>query len=268
MREILKKATLRTTDIVQAAIPRGVPEAAALRDCKIVAHRGAHDSPGVQENTLAAFRRARSRGIWGIECDIRWTADLVPVIHHDPDTRRVFGRDLRLSEHRFADLHKALPELPSLAELVAEFGGTTHLMLELKAGALPDPGRQRRILREQLAPLVPGRDYHLLALDPELFALADFVPRHDCLPVSELGVARLSAAAIAGGFGGLLGHFLLLNERVRRRHERAGQRIGTGFIASKSCLFRELNRGVEWVFSDDAVKLQQIVDDTLAAQRP
>jgi len=267
MREILQNAAMRTTDVVHAAISRPAPDEARLRECRIVAHRGAHDEVGVLENTMAAFRRARSRGVWGIECDVRWSADLVPVIHHDPDTRRVFGQDMALGKQSFVRLKEALPELPSLAQLIAEFGGNTHLMLELKAGAFPDPGRQRRILQEHLEPLVPGRDYHLLALDPGLFALADFVPRRYCLPVSELAVGRLSAAAIAGGFGGLLGHFLLLNERVRRRHAEAGQRIGTGFVASKNCLFRELNRGVEWIFTNDAVKLQQIVDESLAQRR-
>jgi len=263
MREILKNTALRATDAVQATIARRAPDEAALRGCRIVAHRGAHDNAGIPENTLAAFRLARASGIWGIECDIRWSADLVPVIHHDPDTRRVFGRDLTLREQRFAELRAQLPQLPSLAELVAEFGGHTHLMLELKADAFADPARQRDILREQLEPLVPGRDYHLLALDPRLFSLADFVPPRHCLAVAELGVARLSAAALEGGYGGLLGHYLLLNERLRQRHARAGQRIGTGFVASKNCLFRELNRGVEWIFSNHAVRLQQAVDASL-----
>jgi glycerophosphoryl diester phosphodiesterase len=250
MKEILQNAAMRTTDVVQAAVPRQTPHREALRACKIVAHRGAHGG-GVRENTMAAFQLARSRGVWGIECDIRWSADLEPVIHHDPDTRRVFGHELRLDAQPCSRLQQTLPELPTLAEV------------ELKAGSFPDPSRQRRILQERLAALEPGRDYHLLALDPALFELADFVPRRYCLPVSELAVARLSAAAIAGGFGGLLGHFLLLNERIRQRHARAGQPIGTGFVASKNCLFRELNRGVEWVFSNEAVKLQQIVEETL-----
>ena len=32
----------------------------------------------------------------------------------------------------------------------------------------------------------------------------------------------------------------------------------TGFISSKNCLFRELNRSVDWIFSNDAVKIQKI----------
>ncbi len=267
MLQSMKTGAMAAVDAVYAAIPQRVPDAATLRECRIVAHRGAHDNVRVPENTLASFQRAREHGVWGIECDIRWSADLVPVIHHDPDTRRVFGRNLRLGEAPFAQLREAVPQIPALAEVIEQFGGSTHLMLELKAGCFPEPRRQRDILRQHLQPLTPGRDYHLLALDPALFALADFVPRRYCLPVSELAVSRLSSAAIENGFGGLLGHFLLLNERVRRRHGRAGQRIGTGFVASRNALFRELNRGVEWIFSNDAVKLQQIVNRHLPPGR-
>lgn len=265
MRERLQHLAMQLTDTVMAAVPRRAPEPGAIRKCKIVSHRGQHDNKQVMENTLPAFRLASSHGVWGIECDIRWTADLVPIIAHDPDARRVFGRAISFCGSTLSQIRTQLPQVPSLSELVAEFGGNTHLMLELKAEHFPRPEEQRHILRQQLSPLTPGRDYHLLALNPELFRLVDFVPRHCCLPVSELATRRLSRAALAAGYGGLLGHFLLLTNRLRQRHALAGQRIGTGFVASRNCLFRELNRGVEWVFSNDAVKLQRILDELSAA---
>ena len=33
-----------------------------------------------------------------------------------------------------------------------------------------------------------------------------------------------------------------------------------GFIHSRNALFRELNRGVEWIFSNEAVRMQGIRD--------
>jgi glycerophosphoryl diester phosphodiesterase len=96
-----------------------------------------------------------------------------------------------------------------------------------------------------------------------LFARVDFVPRNFCFPVAQLNTSRLSAAAIETQCGGLTGHFLLLTNKLRKRHELAGQCIGTGFISSKNCLFRELNRSVEWIFSNDAVKIQKIRDHYL-----
>jgi glycerophosphoryl diester phosphodiesterase len=212
------------------------------------------------ENTLAAFDKARANGVWGIECDIRWTADLVPVISHDPCGRRVFGNPTLISRLSFADLRAQMPQIPSLAELVSEFGGNTNLMLEIKAETYPQPRQQKAILQELLAELTPGDDYHFLALAPELFDKVDFVGRKFCFAVSQLNISRLSRAAIEGQYGGLHGHYLLLNDRVKRRHELAGQRVGTGFISSKNSLFRELNRGIEWIFSNDAVRIQKIRD--------
>ena len=153
-----------------------------------------------------------------------------------------------------------LPLIPSLAELVSEFGGNTHLMLEIKEEPYPQPARQKQLLQEALAGLSPAADYHFLALDSELFKRVDFAPPETCLPVCELNVSRLSSDSITRGYGGLTGHYLLLNNRLLHRHEEAGQAIGTGYTSSKYCLFRELNRGVEWIFSNHAVKIQRIRD--------
>jgi glycerophosphoryl diester phosphodiesterase len=75
--------------------------------------------------------------------------------------------------------------------------------------------------------------------------------------------AAISARTLessSGGIGGIAGHYLLLNDRIKQRHIQAGQKIGTGFIRSRNCLYREMNRGVEWIFSNEAVSMQQIVD--------
>ena len=55
-------------------------------------------------------------------------------------------------------------------------------------------------------------------------------------------------------------------DRLKARHAAQGQRLGTGFPASKNCLFRELNRGIEWVFTNNAVALQRIIDDHLDSE--
>ena len=154
---------------------------------------------------------------------------------------------------------KALPAVPSLAELVKEFGGNTHLMLEIKDEPYPEPARQQAILESTLQGLAPIQDYHFLALDPALFRHVAFAPSDCCLPVAEFNVAALSKCSLDSGYGGLTGHYLLLTNALKRRHEAAGQRIGTGHIGSRNALFREINRGVEWIFSNDAVAMQQLL---------
>ena len=216
---------------------------------------------------MPAFEAAQELGIWGIEADIRWTADLVPVIHHDPDTGRLFGTNLTLRATRFQDLRDAVPEIPTLDELIDRLGGRTHLMLEIKDEPFPQIEKQIRILREKLAGLQPMSDFHLLALDPVLFETFDVRPRSCCLSVSLAKVKTISEKTLRAGYGGLTGHYLLLNRRVSRRHRQAGQAIGTGFIRSRNCLFREINREVEWIFTNDGEKLQKIVDDATATKR-
>lgn len=266
MRVLLQNAALAAIDWISAAIPRPIPTQSALHNCKIIAHRGENDNRQVFENTLQAFANARAAGAWGIECDIRWSRDLVPLIHHDPGCERLFGADVRLSELDFAEIRQRFPLIPSLAELVAEFGGNTHLMLEIKEDPYPQPDRQKCILQDILAPLSAGRDYHFLLLDPALARHVDFLPREHCVLVAEMNMWRMSRHSLEQQFGGISGHFLLLNDQRKQRHLAAGQRVGTGFIASRNCLFRELNRGIEWIFSNDAVKVQGIRDAYLAGE--
>ena len=254
---------MSVVDGLMAAIPRAEPQRAALERCRLISHRGEHDNVHIMENTLPAFESAHRGGVWGLECDIRWTCDLVPVICHDATPGRVFGIDTPLAEVSFNDLRRRLPQIPSLREVVEQFGSKMHLMLELKQEHWPDPSGQADILRNELAPLLPGENYHLLSLDPDMFARVPFVSPRYCLPVAELNAGALSRYALEEGCAGLGGHYLLLNERLRSRHTEHGQRLGTGFPGSRNCLYRELNRGIEWVFSNDAVAMQRIVDEAL-----
>ena len=49
-----------------------------------LAHRGLHDDPRVPENTMASLAAVlRFEDIHGVEFDVRWTKDLVPMVFHD-----------------------------------------------------------------------------------------------------------------------------------------------------------------------------------------
>ena len=263
MKDIVAQLAMKAADGIYACLPRRTPSQDALSACKVVSHRGEHDNRDVFENTLAAFRVAKSHGVWGLEADIRWTADLVPVINHDADGSRLFGDKGVRAELSLQELRTRMPLIPTLAELIAEFGGDMHLMLEIKDENYPQADRQKQILEAALSELEAGTDYHFLALDTDLFERVDFVARKYCLPVAELNTHRLSKVALEQGLAGLSGHFLLLTPVLQKRHEHCGQCIGTGFISSRNCLYRELERGVEWIFSNNAVKIQGLRDRAL-----
>ncbi len=58
------------------------------------------------ENTLAAFRDACALGFASLETDLRTTKDGEIVLHHDPDLRRLAGRDARVVDMTRAELEK------------------------------------------------------------------------------------------------------------------------------------------------------------------
>lgn len=260
-----KHALLAGAELALAALPRRSPDPARWRAARIIGHRGDTRGGRLPENSRAAFDALLDAGVWGMEFDVRWTADLEPVVLHDPDLRRVFGLRERLTDLSFAALRRHCPEVPHFAEVVDRYGGRLHLMIELKAEPYPDPDRQRRRLAELLAGLEPGADYHVLALEPALFAHVPEMPREAWLPVARVNVAEMSAFALQNGCGGLAGPAPLLSSTHLDRHRKAGQAIGVGFPFTRGLCERELLRGVDWLFSNHALRLARWREDAAGA---
>lgn len=110
----------------------------------VCGHRGA--SAYAPENTLAAFRRAAELGATWIEFDVQLSADGIPVILHDDTLARTtnLGQPLRptqLTVARLKDLDAgswfgpefAGEKIPTLEEVLAEFGGKLGLNIEIKS---------------------------------------------------------------------------------------------------------------------------------------
>ena len=112
--------------------------------------------------------------------------------------------------------------------------------------------RQKNILRDCFASLVPRQNYHLMSLTPEMFDLITFVPTSTLIPIATLNVPHFSQLALAKDYCGIAGHYLLLTNAKLAKHRKKGQLVGTGYPASKNCLFREINR--------NAGRLQKIVN--------
>ena len=253
----------RTLDLFYARWPQPIPSKDRLEQCKLISHRGDYDNQSIFENTVAAFDRAAAGGVWGIELDLRWTQDLHPVVLHDTNLRRVFGSDYAIQQTTLTELKSECPPVPTLAEIIPRYGKKMHLMIEIKYEVYPDPARQNRILTELLAGLQPVQDYHFLTMTPQMFNIVDCVPRNAFLPVAHFNFFQLSKLAIRQNYSGIAGHYVLLTRSRLKKHKAFTQSLATGYVNSKNCLFRELNRGVEWIFSDNALELQKIVERLL-----
>ncbi|WP_052750123.1 glycerophosphodiester phosphodiesterase [Arsukibacterium sp. MJ3] len=234
---------------------------ANLARLKLVAHRGAYiagsNSPA-PENTLAAFDRCLKHNIWGIELDIRLTQDGEPVAHHDPACGRLFQRpDLTIATTPFAKLRRELPQIPHLQEVIARYGKQLHLMIELK-----ESWRERQPLQPQLTTLLaglePGEDYHLLSLKPDHLEGFRQLPPAALVDVALTNVKDTMRQNHALGHGAVAGSFALFGSSLIQQLQQAGKQIGTGQINHPAIMNREAARGIDWLFTDQPLRLQGV----------
>ncbi len=244
-------------DFLFNVIPQPPLTPAQIKNVKIVAHRGCHET-GLIENTMPAFVWCMDQNIWGIEFDIHFTCDNIPVVHHDPHCDRFFHQpQLIISEIKFIDLRYKISDIPSLKEVVQKCGKKIHFMIEIKSVLNVE---QNQILEELLAPLEPKVDYHILSLKRKYFDSISFV-KYDCfLPVVEFNLRKFMRYAIQKKCAGIAGHYFLINQSIKRRLSYCGLNTGVGFVASKNSLIREIRRNHNWIFTDRASSVKKWVE--------
>lgn len=233
-----------------AIVPRCPPSKEIAQDAVLIAHRGAHHHiDGVLENTLAAFRLAQKVGCWGIELDIHSTSDQVWVVNHDSSLKRIWGKNGEISDICFRDLRKQIPGIPTLSEVIDEFGGKMHLFIELKS-----PVSNEASLYQLIGRLRPCVDYHFLTLNSDFFTHFTLFSKQALLLVAlHHNVSHFCDLCIQEDYGGVLGNYLLLTNKHLRRLKNSEKSYGVGFVDSKYSLYRELHRGVRWLFTNQAV---------------
>ena len=116
-----------------------------------IAHRGLHDgNKTVWENTLSAAERAISAG-FGIECDVQYAADAVPVVFHDDDMKRLcnMSGDIRAktsAELGLVSIGGTSDKVPTLKALLKLVKGRVPLVIELKGRIGDDDGFASSVL--------------------------------------------------------------------------------------------------------------------------
>jgi glycerophosphoryl diester phosphodiesterase len=114
-----------------------------------VGHRGA--SALATENTVAAFRRARTDGADAVELDVLLCASGEVVVFHDDDLARLAGRADRIADLSLAALREVrLPAgegIPTLEEAIDACGPDLLVNVELKAAGLPAAAIDRLVER-------------------------------------------------------------------------------------------------------------------------
>jgi glycerophosphoryl diester phosphodiesterase len=177
-----------------------------------VAHRGLHDiGAGIPENSRAAFKAAITAG-YAIECDVRLTADGVPIVFHDGDLKRLTGVEghadrltaAELTSLKLLGTGESPPLFRDFLDLVA---GKVPLLIEIKNYGSEPAEALCAATWAILKPYV-GR-YAVQSFSPAVVAWfqthAPQVPRGQIATdparlssLDEAGRARLAAALEAG----------------------------------------------------------------------
>lgn len=219
---------------------------------KIIAHRGAWNRASLTENTLAAFVRARDLGMWGIEFDIHFTRDQVPVVNHDPDLMRLHEKQGVIADLSLKELKQLAPAVPTLEEVLAL--KSLHFFIEIKTEL---SAQQVEVLARHLDRFTPVEHYHLLALEPELVREHAKLPKNAWMLVGQLQLKELVNISCEKEWGGVAGHYLGMNWATLHKLKAHGQKVGVGFVPNKNLLNREWARGVDFVFTNSAEALAQ-----------
>jgi len=241
-------------DFIFYILPQKTPSEPVLDNCKIIAHRGWHDD-NIKENTIRSFEMCLDTKIHGIEFDVRWTKDLVPIIHHDKTLERVFGSSLEIKSATFEELRRQFPLIPSLREVVQSFGKKLHFFIELKDEDFSQLKKQKTILKKELQTLEPLKDFHFFSVTPSVFEKFNDFKKEAYIIVATTNIKDMSAVVEKNNYGGLAGHYFLLSEKILSLHKNRGRVVGTGYPKHKKSLHRELNRGVDYIFTNHPKEL-------------
>ena len=255
MREALIPLVMQLIDMIYYFIPSDFPSKKQLEDIQIISHRGAFEDASIKENTLRAIESAVNLGCEGVEIDIRWTKDLVPIIHHDPTLLRVFQKDVFISQLSFSELRQIEPEIPSLAEVVDRFGNKIKLYLELKEEYFPNLIKQKEILQQVLEKLKPKKDFYLMSLSMKTLEKFNLYDSKVYLSIARFDLTEKLKHSIEKDFNGVTGHYFLFKKHLLKKCENSQLVCGTGFPKSLNVFKREVNRGAKLIFTNHPAKL-------------
>ncbi len=107
-------------------------------------HRGQWKDSGVRENTLEAFRLAKTRGAQMVELDVRLSKDGVAVVNHDETLKRLQGLDLNVSDLTASELWER-GQVSKLSEVLSDPECPSLVNIEIKGHNFKNVGLEKAV---------------------------------------------------------------------------------------------------------------------------
>lgn len=148
----------------------------------IIAHRG--DTTNAIDNTMDVFQQAYEANVYGIEFDVRGTADDIPVIHHHMEITHDDQTSF-IQDHTYDQLTQITPsadgqpyQIPAFQEVLATFCGKIYLEVHIQSF--------RRQTVETITRMLKPYQKYWDMIELTSFEPAILLACHDCCP----GIAR------------------------------------------------------------------------------
>lgn len=233
---------------------------------QIVAHRGA--SGEAPENTLAAYRRALSIGVDGVELDVHLSSDHQLVVVHDYMLGRTAAGTGLVRDHSLAALQRldagrwfgegfAGERIPVLADAL-DLLRPVRVIIEIKNGPIYHPGIAERVVgvvREvgHRAITVSSFDHPVLlevkALAPEVHTAVLYSAR----PIDPVRLARDAGAEI------LHPQWTHVTADVVDAAHRAGLRVETWTVDDPRDMAHVVETGIDAIMSNYPSRLRAVL---------
>ncbi|MCH8537620.1 MAG: hypothetical protein LAT66_07590, partial [Alkalimonas sp.] len=117
--------------------------------------------------------------------------------------------------------------------------------------------QQAERLQSLLSKLQPAVDYHLLSLQPDHLEGYRQLPPAALVDVALTNTKAIIKQNLELGHGAVAGSFALLTAALVEQLQHAGKAVGTGQINHPDIMNREAARGIDWIFTDQPLRLQK-----------
>ncbi|WP_203917589.1 glycerophosphodiester phosphodiesterase family protein [Rugosimonospora africana] len=231
------------------------------------AHRGG--AAEGDENTVEAFGRAIDLGYRYVETDVQATSDGVAVVFHDDTLHRIFGRDARVDELRYADLASIRvdgdPVVPRLDAVLAAWP-EVRFNIDVKCDAAVAPvvdvvRRAGALDRVLLAAFSDARTARLRAeLGPELATSLGHRGAGLLYAASRVGwgAARTGRRVAAAQVPPTSGRLRVVDRRFVRHAHRLGLQVHVWTIDDPAEMHELLDLGVDGIMTDHIDVLRDV----------
>jgi glycerophosphoryl diester phosphodiesterase len=222
---------------------------------KVIAHRGA--SRAFPENTLDAFRGARTLGADWVELDARRTADRAVVVHHDPVVRHDGAEpEVFIVQTPVGQLPATIPMLADVLTVCAQGDQALGVNIEIKSAPHePDFDPTHWVAGEVVSMIHARPELEVLvtSFDPNAIdrvrAIDPSVPTG--LLVADLSEPdRIIERAVEGGHVALNPWHLAVSDELVGAAHRAGLAVNVWTVDDPTAMTTFADWGVDGIITN------------------